>query len=74
MLFFNFPVLPYPIQPHSTSIGYTEAYVKISQSNQSYIQIIKPYVGKTHNHKKTESLRALSLSKLDNMVKQQLNL
>ena len=29
---------------------------------------IKPYVGETHNHKKAESLRAASLSKLDNMV------
>ena len=68
MLFFSFPISPYPIQPYATSIGYTEAYAKTIQSNLLLccIQIIKPYVGETHNHQKAESLRAPSL--LDNMV------
>ena len=44
MLFFGFPISPYPIQSHATSIGYTEAYVKTSESDLSscYIHIIKP--------------------------------
>ena len=33
MLFFGFPISSYPIQPHATSIGYTEAYIKPSQAN-----------------------------------------
>ena len=68
MLFFSFPISPYPIQPYATSIGYTEAYAKTIQSNLLLccIQIIKPYVGETHNHQKAESLRTPSL--LDNMV------
>ena len=44
MLFFGFPISPYSIQPHVTTIGYTEAHVKTSESNllSCYIQIIKP--------------------------------
>ena len=63
MLFFSCPTSPYLIQPHATSIGYTEAYAKTIQSNllSCCMQIIKPYVGKTHNHQKAESLRAPSL-------------
>ena len=63
-LFFGFPISLYPFQPHATSIGYAKAYPKTSQSNllSCYIQIIKPYVGETHNHQKVESLRASSLS------------
>ena len=70
MLFFGFPIFPYPIQPHATSIGYTKAYAKTRQSNplSCYIQIIKPYMGQTHIHQKADSLSAASLSKLDNMV------
>ena len=70
MLFFGFPISPYSIQPHVTTIGYTEAHVKTSESNllSCYIQIIKPQVDETHNHQKADSLRAPSLSKLNNMV------
>ena len=70
MLFFGFPILSYPIQPHATSIGYTKAHVKTRQSNplSCYIQIIKPYMGQTHIHQKADSLSAASLSKFDNMV------
>ena len=70
MLFFGFPIFPYPIQPHATSIGYTKAYAKTRQSNplSCYIQIIKPYIGQTHIHQKADSLSATSLSKFDNMV------
>ena len=54
MLFFGFPILSHPIQPYTTSIGYTNAYAKSSQSNllSCYIQVTKPYVGKKYNHKK----------------------
>ena len=82
MLFFGFPISPYPIQPYAASIGYTKAYAKPSQSNllsayakpsqsnllSCYIKTIKPYVGEKCNHTKIESLRAASLSKLDNVV------
>ena len=70
MLFFGLPVSSYSISSHATSIGYTKAYVKTSQSNllSCYIQIIKPYVDETHIHQIAETLRAASLSKLDNMV------
>ena len=70
MFFFGFPISPYPGQPYAASIGYTKAYAKPSQSNllSCYIQIIKPYWGEKYNHTKVESLRAASLSKLDNVV------
>ena len=43
MFFIGFPILSYPIRPHSiTCIGYTKPYAKPSQTNSlsSYIQIV----------------------------------
>ena len=70
MLFFGFPIWSYPIQPHSTSIRCAKVNAKTSQSNllSCCIKIIKLYVDEAHNHQRTESLRAVSLSKLEKMV------
>ena len=57
MLFFGFPILPYPVQSHFKSIGYTKANAKTSQSNllSCYMQIIKSYVDEAQNNQKAGS-------------------
>ena len=65
MFFISFPILSYPIQSQATaSTGYAKPYAKSNQIN-----LLAGYMGVKHaTHEKGESLRAPSLSKLDNTV------
>ena len=69
IFFIGFPILSYPIRQHATIPGCTKAYAKPSQ--QIYYQAICKslyLIGYTRYLQKFESLRAASLSKLDNTV------
>ena len=62
ILFFGFPISSYSIQPHATSIGYTKAYTKPSQS------ILLSCIYRLENliSVKQISIKELSFSKLVN--------
>ena len=65
IFFISFLIFPYPIWPHATtSIGYTKPYAKPSQLNQYHNTLWAKYA----THQKAESLRAASISKVDNTV------
>ena len=65
IFFIGFLIFPYPIWPHATtSIGYTKPYAKPSQLNQYHNTLWAKYAA----HQKVESLRAASISKVDNTV------
>ena len=71
MFVIGFPIFSYPIRPHTTTtIGCSKPYTKPSQSYllSRCIQIIMTYRSNTVPIKKAGSLRATSLSQLDNTV------
>ena len=67
--FISFSILSYPMPPRATLIGYTKPNAKPSQSDllSSYIQT-NTFSVKHDTYQKSQSLRPVSLSKLDNTV------